>query len=406
MQSYDQIAYPSLRPLDRGLLPEAMPPGNAPLPQGLLGDDMMNQMRFRPGWRLKAVLPVALLLLAGLASFEFIAVELQAYQRYRLLAVAAGGGLAICAVLLVVLAILIQRPLVELIGKIEQVRAGDLDSRVAFARRKDEIGRLGRNFNEMVNQLRQNRDELQRVYQTQMSRAEHMAALGELAAGLAHEVRNPLAGISGAVDIIGHELPASSPNRAIVGEVQREVRRIQSLLTELLDYARPRPFAIRPADLNATIEHCVQLARQQIASRPIDLVFKAGDLPPVAHDPFQIERLILNLLLNAFQAIKGEGRVTIDATSRGDFAEIRVSDTGSGIPAENLPNIFRPFFTTKRKGTGLGLSLSRRIVEQHGGRIEVRSTPGQGTEFLVWLPLATKDLAEAGSLQRWRSSKS
>jgi signal transduction histidine kinase len=406
VQSGNQNTNPFLHPLDRCAPSEAIPSGVTTLPKTLPADDMMNPMRFHPGWRLKAVLPVALLLLAGLASFEFITVELQDYQRYRLLAVAVGIGLAICAVLLVVLAILIQRPLVELSAKIEQIRAGDLNARVAFARRDDEIGRLGRNFNEMVGNLRENQDELQRVYQTQMSRAEHLAALGELAAGLAHEVRNPLAGISGAVDIIGHELPASSPNRAIVGEVQKEVRRIQSLLTELLDYARPRPFAIHPADLNATIEHCVQLARQQIASRPIDLVFEAGDLPPVAHDPFQIERLILNLLLNAFQAIHGEGRVTIEATSRDGFARIRVNDTGSGIPAEHLSNIFRPFFTTKRQGTGLGLSLSRRIAEQHGGRIEVRSTPGHGTEFLVWLPMAAKDLAEAGSARVWRSSKS
>ncbi|HVB34818.1 MAG TPA: ATP-binding protein [Patescibacteria group bacterium] len=363
-------------------------------------------MHFHPGWRLKAVLPVAVVLLGGLAVFEIVTVELQDYQRYRLLAVAAGGALAVCAVLLVALALLIQRPLIELSQKIEQVRGGNLDARVAFSERQDDVGRLGRNFNDMVRQLREGRDELQLVYQTQMSRAEHLATLGELAAGLAHEVRNPLAGISGAVDIIGRELPPSSPHRLIAGEVQQEVRRIHSLLTELLDYARPKPCDIHSADLNATIEHCVQLARQQVVSRPIEVVFAAGDLPPVAHDPFQIERLILNLLLNAFQAIPKEGTVTIGTASEKGFALIAVRDTGTGISAEQLPNIFRPFFTTKRQGTGLGLSLSRRIVEQHGGHIEVHSKPGQGTEFLIWLPLASQELAEAGSLKKWQSSKS
>ena len=366
----------------------------------------MNKMRFHPGWRLKAVFPVALVLLAGIGAFEIATVELQDYQRYRLLAVAAGGGLVICAVLLVALAVIIQRPLVELLRKIEMVREGNLDVHVDFAKRDDEIGRLGRNFNDMVGQLRENRDTLQKMHETQMSRAEHLATLGELAAGLAHEVRNPLAGISGAVDIIGQELPASSPNRAIVGEVQREVRRIQSLLTELLDYARPRPFNIHPADLNATIEHCIQLARQQVASRPIEIVFAASDLPSVAHDPFQIERLVLNLLLNAFQAIEKEGTVTIDVVTDQGFARIAVRDTGSGISADHLSHIFRPFFTTKRQGTGLGLSLSRRIVEQHGGHIDVQSIPGQGTEFLIWLPLAASELEEAGSGQRWQKSKS
>jgi len=349
---------------------------------------------------------VALVLLAGLAVFEVVTVELQSSQRYRLLAVAAGGGLAVCAVLLVALAVLIQRPLIELSRKIEQVRGGDLDARVNFAERDDDVGRLGRNFNDMVRQLRESRDELQCVYQTKMSRAEHLATLGELAAGLAHEVRNPLAGISGAVDIIGRELPSTSPNRPIVGEVQREVGRIQSLLTELLDYARPKPFDIHPADLNATIGHVVQLARQQVASRPIEVVFTAGDLPLVAHDPFQVQRLLLNLLLNSFQAISGEGTVKIDVASEQGFARIEVCDTGSGIPADHLPNIFRPFFTTKRQGTGLGLSLSRRIVEQHGGHIEVHSTVGKGTKFLIWLPLASRELEEAGSVRGWQRSKS
>jgi two-component system NtrC family sensor kinase len=366
----------------------------------------MTPMRFHLGWRLKLVLPVALVLLAGLGIFEVVSIELEASQRYRLLAVVAGGALAICAVLLVALAVQIQRPLVEMIRKIDMVRGGDFEARVDFADRNDDIGRLGRNFNEMVGQLRESRDQLQQAHQTQMSRAEHLATLGELAAGLAHEVRNPLAGISGAVDIIGRDLPASSPNRPIVVEVQREVRRIQSLLTELLDYARPKPSEIHAADLNATIEHSIQLARQQVASRPIEVAFTPGDIPPVAHDPFQIERLILNLLLNAFQAIQKEGAVRIDVSADKDFALVAVRDTGSGIPPEHLPHIFRPFFTTKRQGTGLGLSLSRRIVEQHGGRIDVRSELGQGTEFVVWLPLASRQLEAAGSVRAWQKAKS
>jgi signal transduction histidine kinase len=298
---------------------------------------------------------------------------------------------------------------VELSRKIEQVRAGDLYVRVAFSERDDEIGRLGRNFNDMVRQLRENRDELQQIHQTQMSRAEHLATLGELAAGLAHEVRNPLAGIAGAVDILARELPESSPNRSIVGDVQQEVRRIQSILAELLDYARPRRAEIRPADLNSTVGHAVQLARQQVASRPVEVRFIPHDLPAVAHDPVQIERLILNLMLNAFQAIRQDGVVTVEvkAEEEGGFAAVSVRDSGHGISPDHLPNIFRPFYTTKRKGTGLGLSLSRRIVEQHGGRIDVRSVLGKGTEFTVHLPLAAEETAAVEeSQERWQKSKS
>jgi signal transduction histidine kinase len=363
-------------------------------------------MRFRPGWRLKAVLPVAVVLLAGLAVFELATLELEASERFQVLGVAAGGALAVCAVLLVALAALIQHPLLELSRKIEAVRNGDLYARVSFSDRDDDIGYLGQNFNEMVRQLRESRDELHRIHQTQMSRAEHLATLGELAAGLAHEVRNPLAGIAGAVDILGQELPTASPGREIVGEVQKEVRRIQSILNELLDYARPKPFDIRPADLNSTIEHTVQLARQQVASRPIDIRFVPADLPPVEHDALQIQRLLLNLVLNALQAIDGKGYVELEAATEDGFAVVKVRDSGRGISSDHLKNIFRPFFTTKRQGTGLGLSLSRRIVEQHGGSIDVQSTQGKGTEFVVRLPIEAGKAETAGSQEIWQRSKS
>jgi signal transduction histidine kinase len=363
-------------------------------------------MRFHAGWRLKAVLPVALILLAGLGIFEFVTLEVEAPQRVQLLAIAAGGALAICAVLLVALAVLIQRPLVELSRRMEEVRSGDLYAHVSFSHRDDDIGSLGRDFNDMVRQLRESRDELQRIHQTQMSRAEHLATLGELAAGLAHEVRNPLAGIAGAVDILARELPASSPGRGIVGDVQQEVRRIQGTLNELLEYARPKPFDIRPADLNVTVEQTVNLARQQITTRPIDLRFRPGSLPPVSHDRLQMQRLILNLLLNAFQAIDGTGEVFIETSADGECARVRVRDTGRGIAPEALANIFRPFFTTKRQGTGLGLSLSRRIAEQHGGAIEARSTPGEGSEFEVRLPLTAPELQTAGAKRNGQDESS
>lgn len=366
-------------------------------------------MPFHPDWRSKAVMPVAVVLLVGLALFATATVELETVERYQVLAVAAAGALVILAVLLVALAGLIQRPLVELTRKIERVREGDLHVRVDFADRNDEIGRLGRDFNEMVRQLRESREQLEQMHQTQMSRAEHLATLGELAAGLAHEVRNPLAGIAGAVDILGRDLPASNPNRPIVADVQQEVRRIQNLLAELLDYARPRPPEIRPADLNATVEHAVQLARQQVASRPIEVRFVPCAVPLVAHDPVQMERVLLNLMLNAFQAIGEEGLVVveIEQDEGKGVAAVIVRDSGHGISPDHLPNIFRPFYTTKRKGTGLGLSLSRRIVEQHGGRIEVRSILGKGTEFTIRLPLAMRDAKPAEESEaKWQRSKS
>ena len=349
---------------------------------------LSGSSRLFANWRLKAVLPVAVVLILGLLLFVAVTIELEGPARRRVLVVASAGAIAICAVLLVALAILIQRPLVELNETIAHLREGNLSVSVEFAARNDEIGELGRHFNEMVEQLRAGREELERLHRTQMTRAEHLATLGELAAGLAHEIRNPLAGIAGVVEIIGRDLPPSSPSREILQEVQGEVRHIQKLLSELLEYARPKPPQMLSADLNATAEHAIAIARQQILSRPIEIEFVPDKaLPPVAHDPTQIQQVIVNMLLNAIQAIEGAGRIRVALSWRNGCALVRVSDTGRGISPAHLPNIFRPFFTTKNQGTGLGLSLARKIVEEHGGRIEVSSTHGQGTEFVIWLPL-------------------
>lgn len=339
-------------------------------------------------WRIKAVLPVAGVLLAGIVLFVWVTISFEDPERRAVILVAVAGAVAICAVLLVALALLIQRPLVELQQKIARLQSGDLSVSVGFAGRSDEIGQLGRDFNEMVRQLRQSREELEKLHRTQMSRAEHLATLGELAAGLAHEIRNPLAGIAGVIEIIGRDLPPSSPNREVLVEVQQEVLHIKRILSDLLDYARPKPPEFCVADLNATAEHAVSLARQQTLSRPIEIELQRADgMPPMAHDTGQIQQVLLNLLLNAIQAIPSEGRVRVELESQADFARVAVSDTGRGISPEHLPNIFRPFFTTKGQGTGLGLSLAHRIAEAHGGRIEVESQPGKGSRFVVWLPL-------------------
>jgi signal transduction histidine kinase len=303
------------------------------------------------------------------------------------LIVAGAGAVAICAVSMLMLAYLIQRPMVELQEKMEQVSEGNLDVKVSFAGRNDEIGDLGRNFNHMMQQLRESREEIELLHRTQMSRAEHMATLGELAAGLAHEIRNPLAGIAGVIEIVGRDLPSTSPARAVVKDVRQEIARINRTLTDLLETARPHPPQIRQSDLNTTAEHAVMLARQQVFSKPIKIELqKALNLPEVEHDSDQIHQVLLNLLLNAVQALDGAGTVCVEIGAQDDYASLLVSDTGRGIAPQHISNIFRPFYTTKGNGTGLGLSLARRIVEEHHGRIEVSSVVGKGSEFTVLLP--------------------
>jgi hypothetical protein len=248
----------------------------------------------------------------------------------------------------------------------------------------------------MVRQLHESRAEIERLHRTQMTRAEHAATLGELAAGLAHEIRNPLAGIAGVMDIVGRDLPPSSPALEVVNDVREEVLRINRIVSDLLETARPKPPDVQGADLNATVEHAVTVARQQVLSKPIKVhCIKSAGLPPVAHDPGQIHQVLLNLVLNAIQALDGPGTVTVSVDISDGMASVAVTDTGPGIPAETLPNIFRPFFTTKGHGTGLGLSLAKRIAEDHGGELNVVSKTGQGSTFTLLLPFASRTAVSA-----------
>ena len=348
-------------------------------------------------WQVKAVLPVAVVLLIGLLLFLLATMSLRDPERHAVLMVAGGGAVAISAVLIVVLAHFIQRPLIELQEKIAEVCEGNLNVAVSFSRRQDEIGDLGRNFNRMLQQLREGRDEIERLHRTQISRAEHLATLGELATGLAHEIRNPLAGIAGVIEIVGRDLPTSSPARAVVQDIRQEIAQINRAVTALVEMARPNPPQIRSSDLNATVEYAVTLARQQALSKPIKMeLVKSPDLPEVDHDSVQIHQVLLNLLLNAVQAIDNEGIIHVETAPHDGSAMIVISDTGRGIPSENLPNIFRAFYTTKGNGTGLGLSLARRLVEEHHGRIEVSSVVGRGSRFVVFLPLS-RPLERTGS---------
>ena len=342
----------------------------------------------RINWEIKALLPIASVLLGGMLLFLLATLSWRDPERHTVLLVAGAGAVAICGALLVVLTYTVQRPMVELQQKIAQLGSGDLTVSVSFAHRNDEIGDLGRNFNQMVEQLRESRVEIERLHRTQMSRAEHMATLGEMATGLAHEIRNPLAGIAGVIEIIGRDLPTTSPARAVVKDVRQEIARINRIVSDLLQTARPHPPKVRKSDLNTTVEHAVMLGRQQALSKGSEItLLKDPSLPEIEHDSDQIHQVLLNLLLNSLQAIDAKGKIAVVVERKGDTAVIEVADTGRGISPELLPNIFRPFFTTKGDGTGLGLSLARRIVEDHQGRIDVASTVGQGTTFSVVLPL-------------------
>lgn len=350
-------------------------------------------------WQWKVFIPIFGVLALSIVVVTGVLQSLEVHNAHWIVLAALGFAILLCFVLLFVLLVLVERPLEELMETIERVRHGDLSTRVEFAKRDDDIGRLGRQFNEMVEQLNEGRRKLEEFHQREMARAEHLATLGELAAGLAHEIRNPLAGIAGVVDVMSKDLPANSPSRAVVGDVQGEIRHIQEILNDLLSYARPPQPDFHPADLNATIEQAVLLARQQVRNKPIQILYTPNPaLPQVEHDPALIQQVVLNLMLNGIQAISGTGKVEVITVREQDQAVVEVADTGRGIQADALAKIFKPFFTTRSEGTGLGLSLANGIVQSHGGKIEVSSVPGKGSRFRVALPLerAKKDRPQAG----------
>jgi len=236
----------------------------------------------------------------------------------------------------------------------------------------------------------------------ELQRAEQLSLIGELAAGLAHEIKNPLAGIQGAVDILIQRRDPNDPERAVLEGVRREVGRIDATVHALLDRASPRALKLQPASLTEVVQRAVLLARHQAAcatevpGHQIRLEFKPASDPIVLPmDAALVEDAVLNLILNATAAIDDDGLITVRIRchdANGDSrceAVIEVEDTGRGIPADDLARIFTPFFTTTPGGTGLGLPAVRRIARAHGGCVEVTSTVGRGSIFALRLPLET-----------------
>ncbi len=321
---------------------------------------------------------------------------------------------------------LVERPVARLLRAITKVEGGDLEARAALTTR-DELGRLAESFNTMVERLRAARTEIGRYHQQRLARAERLATLGELAASLAHEIKNPLAGIAGATQVIADELPEADPRKEIMREMLSQVHRLDRTVRDLLAFARPGKPEVAPCDIHQVLDRVLLLLAESPEAKQVRVVraYQPG-LPRLAADGKQLGQVFLNLILNAVQAMPGGGSVTIatrlfeggplvessssqlgrtrnpgnsdESTSRpidhsthraaeGGWVEVAVSDTGPGIPPHILKDVFTPFVSTKRRGTGLGLSVSRRIVEDHGGRIEAESPAGGGATFRVFLPL-------------------
>jgi signal transduction histidine kinase len=244
--------------------------------------------------------------------------------------------------------------------------------------------------------LRQGMRKLEET-QAQLIQSAKLAAVGELAAGVAHEINNPLTSIIGFTRLMLEDLPADHQMRGDLETIDREAARTRHIVRTLLDFARTSEPVLRPADLNALVEESVMLVCTRSVLAKVALEKETSPLPPVMLDANQIKQVLVNLLNNAVQAMPDGGRLTVstwlaDEQSDGahrQMAAVAIRDTGMGIEPGNLGRIFDPFFTTKEvgQGTGLGLSVSYSIVEKHNGRIEVNSAPGEGSAFVVLLPI-------------------
>jgi signal transduction histidine kinase len=230
--------------------------------------------------------------------------------------------------------------------------------------------------------------------QAQLIQSAKMAAIGQLAAGVAHELNNPLTGVLGFAELLLRQASPDDPSRARLVTIAAEARRARDIVRGLLDFARQTEFHQEWADVNQVVQGTLALSRKRLEHGKVTVAEQyTSDLPRLLLDVGRMKQVILNLVTNALQGMPQGGTLTVTTEQVGSEVAVRIADTGAGIPVDILPRIFEPFFTTRPigQGTGLGLSVSLGIVEQHGGRIEVESQEEKGSTFTVWLPVDIAD---------------
>ncbi|MBI2821914.1 MAG: sensor histidine kinase [Acidobacteria bacterium] len=238
-------------------------------------------------------------------------------------------------------------------------------------------------------------EKLQETFQ-HLRQADRLAALGQLSAGLAHEIRNPLGSIKGSLEILENEIPPAHPKREFVEILKEETARLNSIVAQFLKFARPPQPAIAPVSVNELIDSTVALLQEQARQVQVEIVKEQDpSLPLVPLDADQIRQVLLNIMLNGIQAMPqgGKLRVRSGRSSNSGCVEIGVSDNGHGIDEDCLKQIFDPFFTTKPQGTGLGLSICYQLVQSHSGRITARRNAGRGMTFCVEIPVESASSA-------------
>jgi len=284
----------------------------------------------------------------------------------------------------------VHSPIASIVRTINEIRAGNLAARFTLAT-EDEFGLIARNLNSMVSRLESAIGEIRKYHQDELRKSQRLAAVGELAASISHEIRNPLAGIKGAIQVILKDENISERHREVLTEVLAQVDRLNGTVTDLLDFSRPLRPQMVPVSLGSVLDRTLDPIQLKPHLGNVVIVRNYGDLAPIPVDPNLIGQAFFNIVVNSLQALEGSGMLEVSAEEVEETVWVTFQDTGCGISPENMEKIFRPFFTTKHRGTGLGLSVARNIIEAHGGTIEVSSQVGQGAKFVVVLPKSRPD---------------
>ncbi len=281
------------------------------------------------------------------------------------------------------------RPIEKVVNAAMRVAAGDLNQNIKVQTR-DEIGKLSESFNFMVSKLRE-----ARTLEEKLREAEHLSGLGQLSRHMAHEIRNPLNFISLSIDHIGSKYRPGDPEQgekfsSLISGIKQEIERLDKLVNDFLDYSRPLTLNRRMVNVKGLLDDIMDLIWARAEVEKIKIV-KDYDVPVELYlDPDLFKTCVLNVVTNAFHAMasKTEGGVlSIKASIEGDVFILAIRDEGEGVPEENLPKIFEPFFSTKENGLGLGLPMTKRVIEEHGGTVDFTSVLGLGSEMKFTIPL-------------------
>jgi signal transduction histidine kinase len=299
-------------------------------------------------------------------------------------------GLAAIAFFIVAMSLLsfrqVKSPLGEMTHFLKKVQEGDLNAKIPGGGNA-EMRQLAERLDRIVSELRRCRQEVDNCMMDKNVYSERMASLGELATSVAHDIKNPLAGISGALQVLAEDFPEESSRKEIAGEILSEIGRLDAAVKDLLIYARPPELNLILTDINAIIEKVRYGIEREASAIGVNITSESGTHSEILADPDQLERAIMNMAVYCLHALQAAGTLAFAARDNSDTEEVEITIAGTGNGVRNRPttDLFKPSFSMKHPGTGLGLAISRSVIESHKGRIETESVPGASMSFRIFL---------------------